>query len=105
MIAPILAALVLLLSVQTAEAHPHGKNMKRQVNQHQRIKHGMKSGQLTPREAKALRMQQRQIAGMKRVARADGWVSPQERKIINRAQRNANRNIYYKKHNAMHRHH
>lgn len=75
----------------------------KQVHQHKRIHHGVKKGTITPREAKALRVQQAHIRSMKRVAMADGRITPGERVIINRAQRRASKNIYHKKHNVHNR--
>lgn len=70
-----------------------------QYNQQQRIKHGIKSGQLTRHEARQLRMQQAKVRHYKRMAMADGRVTPRERHLIRHTQKMANRNIYYKKHN------
>lgn len=75
----------------------------KQYNQHCRIQQGVHSGQLTRREATSLRMQQARIAGMKRMAKADGVVTHRERKMINRAQHNSSVAIYHKKHNGMYR--
>lgn len=77
----------LLLTVQTVQAHPN-----------HRIKRGVRSGQLTPREAKMLRVQKAHVRTLKVMARSDGRVTPRERTIINRSQRNLNRNIYRQKH-------
>ena len=82
-----LVAAFSLLMIQTANAHPN-----------HRIKHGVKTGQLTPKEAKMLRVQKAHVQSLKRMARADGHITPRERVIINRSQRNLNRNIYYQKH-------
>ncbi len=78
---------VALLTIQTAIAHSNP-----------RIKHGVKTGQLTPKEARMLRVQKAHVHSLKHLARADGRVTPREKVIINRAQRNFNRNIYYQKH-------
>lgn len=76
---------------------------KKQVHQHVRINQGVRNGSLTHREAKQLKIQQAHIAGMKRMAMADGRITPKERMVINRAQARANKNIYCKKHNVRNR--
>lgn len=102
-IAMVLAIMILALTVQTAEAHPHGKTGKKQYAQHQRINHGVRNGTLTRREAAVLRMQQNKIRNYKKMAAADGRITPNERVIINRAQRHAHRNIYRQKHDGQYR--
>lgn len=97
-VAIVIMAVGMMLTAQVVEAHPHHKT-KHPVVTNARIKHGVRTGQLTPRETAALRCNQAHVRGMKRVARADGFVSPRERMVINRTQNNLNRNIYYKKHN------
>lgn len=80
-----------------AMAHRPNVN-KRQHCQQQRIHHGARSGQLTYRESKQLKRQQMHIRHDKRLAMADGRLSPQERQHINREQNKASRNIYHQKH-------
>ena len=73
---------------------------ERQENQKARIEQGVKSGQLTHREAARLRAEQRSIRAEKRLAKADGVVTPAERAKIRRDQRRASRDIYRQKHDA-----
>lgn len=83
-----------------AEAHSHNHNIaKRQHQQRARIHHGARSGEITRHEAKHLNMQQRHIQHTKRVAMADGCMSPRERQRIQHQQHHANRSIYKAKHN------
>ena len=97
----VLAALVMMLAVQTATAHPHGKKqVHKQYNQHKRIQHGVRSGTLTRPEAKMLRGQQAKVRHYKQMAMADGRITPRERQLINRTQMNASRNIYRQKHDG-----
>ncbi|MDX2246747.1 MAG: hypothetical protein SF052_08235 [Bacteroidia bacterium] len=70
-----------------------------QAHQTKRIKHGVKSGELTPAETRALAKQQRRINRGKKVAKADGTVTAGERAALNARQNRASRNIYRKKHN------
>lgn len=69
------------------------------TQQHQvsRIKKGVKSGELTRREAVHLKMEQRKIQAMKSVAAADGKVTPKEKRRIKQAQRQAAQNIALQK--------
>ena len=90
---------VVMLMGDAAMAHSASKKVvNRQYNQHQRIKHGVYNGSLTPREAGALRMQQAKVRHYKQMAMADGRITPAERNLINRTQKQANRNIYHQKH-------
>lgn len=76
---------------------------KRQAVQHQKISQGVKSGELTKKEAVQLRKQQRNIAQTKRAAKADGVVTRKEKAIINQKQNKAAKNIAVKKHNPANR--
>lgn len=70
-----------------------------QIRQQQRIHQGIRSGELTHREAHQLKRQQGQIQQMKRRAKADGRVTRGEKARIRATQRHANRNVAMKKHN------
>lgn len=65
----------------------------RQGAQQSRIAEGVQSGDLSRKEAAGLEMQQRNIKRTKRQAKADGVVSPAERREIHRKQNRASRNI------------
>ena len=73
---------------------------KRQVNQQQRINEGLRTGELTKKEAVQLEHQQKNIQQTKKAAKADGVVTKKEKAIINAKQNNASKNIAKKKHNA-----
>mgnify|MGYP003460283555 FL=1 len=60
--------------------------------QQKRIAHGVRNGELTRHETKQLTRQQRKIRQEKREARADGIVTPGERREIRQDTRKANRN-------------
>ena len=62
---------------------------KREANQQRRIDQGVKSGQLTPREAARLEKGQARLHANEAKAKSDGVVTPQERE---RLQHEANRN-------------
>lgn len=94
-------ALILMIVGNVSFAHPnhrHKKINKVQYNQHHRINHGVRSGQLTHREAAGLRMQQAKVRHYKQMAMADGRITHAERKLIKNTQYKANRSIYNQKH-------
>lgn len=70
-----------------------------QKDQKARIHQGVKSGELTKGETKKLVNEQRKINHEKQLAKADGKVTPVERKIIKHDQKKANKHIYKMKHN------
>jgi hypothetical protein len=72
---------------------------KRMENQERRIEQGVKSGELTPREAGRLEAQQAKIQQDKARMEADGKLTKAERKKLKREQDRASKNIYRKKHN------
>jgi hypothetical protein len=69
------------------------------VNQKQRIEQGLRSGELTRKESKHLKAQQRDIHQVKKMAKADGKVTREERRVIKQKQARADKNIARKKHN------
>ncbi len=91
-----------MLFTQMAEAHTRTVH-HRQYNQHQRIQQGVRSGQLTHREAMQLRMQQAKVRNYKKMAMADGRVTHNERAMIYNQQRKNNNNIYHQKHDGQQR--
>lgn len=72
---------------------------QRQVNQEKRIHQGVKSGELTHHEAKALQKEQRKIERDKLKAKADGVITKQEARKIKAEQKAASNDIFRKKHN------
>jgi hypothetical protein len=89
------AAFALMLIISTAT----NAQAARSRIQHKRITHGVRNGELTRHETRQLARQQRHIRQEKREARADGVVTPGERREIRQDTRRANRNIVRKKHN------
>ncbi len=74
-----------------------------QAHQHHRIKQGVRSGELTHREARHLKAQQGKIRHAKRIAKADGVVTPNEKAHIKNEQARASRKIYKQKHDRQNR--
>jgi hypothetical protein len=75
---------------------------KRQANQQKRIEQGVASGQLNQKEATRLEKREAKLETDKQAAQADGKVTPQERKQL---QREANRDshaIRAQKHDRQH---
>jgi len=82
-----------------ASHHFENRVDRRQDRQRARIRNGKQSGDLSRREAKRLRKDQRQIARMERRFERDGYYSPRERRIMERALDRSSRRIKRAKHN------
>ncbi len=68
-------------------------------NQSKRIHEGVKSGELTHREAKTLRTDEKDLHQDTKMAKADGKVTVAERKDLRKEAKQDSRAIYRKKHN------
>jgi hypothetical protein len=95
------AALLILMAIGISNADAQVK--AREKNQRARIKQGIKSGELTKAETANLAHKEKDIRKEKRAAKADGVVTPAERKDIRKDQNQASRAIYRKKHNGRER--
>ena len=71
----------------------------RQGNQQKRIARGVASGELKAGEVRKLEQEQKDVQQEKKEARADGTVTGEERKDIQKEQNQASRHIYRAKHN------
>lgn len=81
--------------------YPQGQYVDRlQHQQHKQIRQGVHNGRLTPREAHALRSEQREIAVLERHYRADGVLSAAERRDLGQRLHEAGRHIYNESHDA-----
>lgn len=91
---------LLLATLTTAGAYDNGPSRidRTQAWQRYEIEQARRSGQLTRREYGALQAEQARIAEMERRAKADGYVSPHERRDIREAQRQAETHIYTESH-------
>jgi uncharacterized protein (DUF3084 family) len=74
-----------------------------QVEQHKRIKQGVKNGEFTKEEAERLRAEQRKIRAEKQMAKADRKVTKQERRRLKMEQRKASQHIHQEKHDIEHK--
>jgi len=97
------AAIVLGLGI-TGLARPRTPRInQRQENQQDRIQQGIKSGELTRREARRLEGIEGKIQADKLIDKSDGHISRRERAQLNRELNRASRDIYRAKHNRYER--
>ena len=75
---------------------------QRQANQQKRIEQGVASGQLNQKEAARLEKRERKLEADKQTAKADGQVTPQERKRLQREADRDSKAIYQQKHDKQH---
>jgi hypothetical protein len=95
--AKLILATVTLFALSTGAAQAQIR--KTAKNQSARIAQGIKSGELTKKEACTLIRQQKEIRKDVKEAKADGVVTLSERKEIRQDQNQASKSIYRKKHN------
>ena len=76
---------------------------RREYREQQRIRQGIRSGELTRREAGRLEAEQARIRVSERNARRDGYISPRERARLDRELDRASRDIYRQKHDGQDR--
>ena len=73
---------------------------RRERHQQRRIRQGVRSGELTHREARRLERQQAVTHAEEGAAKADGKVTKRERRHLNRRENRTSRHIYRQKHDA-----
>jgi len=88
--------------VTTASAGTPGLD-QRQQNQAQRIRQGVRSGELTRPETRRLMQGQRELRRDERSAKADGVVTAKERAELHREANQQSRRIHRQKHDAQDR--
>ena len=76
---------------------------RRQENQQDRIRQGIKSGELTRHEAVRLERESGRIQGEKLIDKSDGHVTQGERRQLDRQLNRESRQIYRLKHNERER--
>ena len=89
------AAIIMALSISNTNAQV----APNKPTSNQRIKQGIKSGELTKSETKNLVRDQKEIRQDVKSAKSDGILTGDEKKEIRKDQRQASREIYRKKHN------
>jgi hypothetical protein len=80
----------------TAGASAHSIE-QRQINQRLAIEHGRQTGSITWLEGRRLRAQQLRIMRMEKILKADGHLSPSDRRILSKMQDEARYNIVAEK--------
>ncbi|MEO5701178.1 MAG: hypothetical protein ABIR61_11870 [Casimicrobiaceae bacterium] len=73
---------------------------ERQAHEKARINHGVASGELTNKEARRLRAEQRGIKAEEHAMKADGTLTKAERKKLHRDLNAASRDIHRQKHDG-----
>lgn len=99
----IIAAVLFIASTGLIKAQTAATTTSRQVNQQARIANGVNDKELTRHEAARLEWEQRKIQHDKKVAKSDGTVSPEEKKLLRREQNRASRDIHRQKNDAQER--
>jgi hypothetical protein len=94
-----LAGACMLAQTTTAQTATPVIN-ERQHIQHNRIKQGVNSGELTHGEARRLKGREAHIQHQKQMYKEQGNVTPGERAQLRREQNNTSKAIYRDKHNA-----
>jgi hypothetical protein len=99
-LAAIIGGSTLMATMEAASAFPQTPGIdRREFRQRERIRHGIRDGSLTRREAFHLRRQQARIHRFERFARRDGIVTRGERLRLHRRLDRSSRNIYRLRHN------
>jgi hypothetical protein len=91
-----LLSVVAMLLAGSTEAFAQGRNRVGRYNDRQdrqRVRRGVRSGQITRDEARAIRERERQIRAERRGYRSDGVVTREERREIRRNEREQDRYI------------
>ena len=88
----------------TAQASTTAKPVSSIKNDRQRIRQGVKSGELTRAEAARLKVQTAQVRQERKEIKADGVVTTEERKDLRQDKKKLSRKIYRQKHDAQVRH-
>lgn len=85
-----------LSAVSLAQSTPHID--KRERHQQRRIRHGVRSGSLTKREAVRLERAEAKTHAQEAAAKADGVVTGKERRQLRHRETRTSRRIYRQKH-------
>jgi len=103
MIPKLLAALAALAILPAAAQSATPRVDQRQANQEARIEQGVKSGELTKKEAARLKAGQARVAAKEAKAKEDGKVTAGERARLEHAQDKQSRRIAKQKHDKQER--
>lgn len=98
------AAILIIASTGLINAQSGTRsNTARQATQQARIGEGVKSGELTRTETARLEREQRRIQIEKRIAKADGTVTPAEKRFLRKEQKRSSRHIARQKNDGQER--
>lgn len=96
-----LAATANVLADDTPQHHPHDPGVNaRQHRQAERIRQGVRSGELTKSETQQLNQKRRGIRQEERADKADGKLTAAERKDLHQDLNNLSKDIHTEKHDA-----
>ncbi len=97
----VVAAVLALALTAPVLADPQSPKVdRREHRQKQRIKEGVRSGELTKGEAKKLRAEQKEIRAKERAMKSDGVLTKEERKDLHQDLNESSKNIAEEKHDA-----
>jgi len=99
----IIAALIFTTSSIFPKNVKTPKINKKQKKQIVKINQGIKSGELTGKEAKKLLKQERKLQKQKKIAKSDGFISPKERTKLRKETKKMDAKIYKQKHDKQKR--
>lgn len=100
----ILIATLSIAAASVAQAGTRDPRINaRQHAQHDRIRQGVRSGELTRQETRQVADEQRDIRQLERAYKSDGTLSRTERRDLAHEQNQASRDIYQQKHDAQER--
>jgi hypothetical protein len=91
--------LIMAIIALVCMAQANAQTNARQKNQKERTVQGVKSGEITKKEAKTIHTQQKHVQHIENKAKKDGVVTKKEKVKLNTAQNAASSSIYRKKHN------
>ena len=94
------AGLAVCATATSAQVQNAADVVQRDVNQQNRIEQGLKSGQLTTKEAGKLEREESRVDKMEANAMKDGKVTNAEKRRIEAAENKVSKDIYNEKHNA-----
>src|SRR5687768_7523568 len=94
---------LLIVAIIIGTAMSGQAQVANQRNDRQRIKQGVRSGELTKRETRGLVRSKRELRKDVRVAKSDGTVTARERRLLRKERRANDRKIYRAKHNRRQR--
>ncbi len=94
-------ALVAISSSTFAQEATEMQKVNPNKTQKERIKQGVKSGEITKKEKAKIEVQRQETKAAVKDAKSDGVVTPEEKAEIEKQRKQASNTIYRKKHNKV----